>query len=46
MSKREDSAIIQDMKEAVDRIISYTSNMEYDGFLKDHKTQNMIHHQP
>lgn len=38
MSKREDTAIIQDMKEAINRIISYTSRMEYDSFLQDYKT--------
>jgi uncharacterized protein with HEPN domain len=42
MSKREDSAIIQDMKEAVDRIMSYTLNMEYEGFLQDYKTQDAV----
>lgn len=42
MSKREDIAFIQDMKEAVDRIISYTSSMEYDSFLQDHKTQDAV----
>ena len=42
MSKREDSAIIQDMKEAMDRIMSYTLNMEYDGFLQDYKTQDAV----
>ena len=38
MSKREDSAVIQDMKEAADRIISYTLSMEYEDFLQDYKT--------
>lgn len=40
MSKREDNAIIQDMKEAIDRIMSYTSGMDYDGFRLDYKTQD------
>jgi len=35
MSKREDTAIIQDIKEAIDRIMAYTSNMEYDDFLDE-----------
>jgi len=42
MSRRGDRAVIQDMKEAVDRIISYTSGMEYDGFLHDYKTQDAV----
>jgi uncharacterized protein with HEPN domain len=50
MSKREDIAIIQDMKEAIDRIMkeaidrimSYTSRMEYDGFRQDYKTQDAV----
>jgi uncharacterized protein with HEPN domain len=42
MSKREDTAVIQDIKEAIDRIISYTSKMEYDDFLRDYKTQDAV----
>lgn len=42
MSKREDTAIIQDMKEAINRIISYTSRMDYDGFRQDYKTQDAV----
>ncbi len=42
MSKREDSAVIQDMKEAADRIKSYTQSMEYEGFLEDYKTQDAV----
>ena len=42
MSKRKDSAIVLDMKEAADRIISYTMNMEYENFLKDSKTQDAV----
>lgn len=42
MSKREDTAIIQDIKEAIDRIMAYTSNMEYDDFLDDYKTQDAV----
>lgn len=42
MSKREDTAIIQDIKEAVHRIMSYTSKMEYDDFLQDYKTQDAV----
>ena len=42
MSKREDTAVIQDMKESIDRIVSYTSKMEYDDFLQDYKTQDAV----
>jgi uncharacterized protein with HEPN domain len=42
MSKREDIAIIQDIKEAIDRITSYTSQMEYEDFLQDYKTQDAV----
>jgi uncharacterized protein with HEPN domain len=42
MSKREKSAVIQDMKEAITRIISYTSKLEYDDFLHDYKTQDAV----
>ena len=42
MSKREDMAVLQDMKESIDRIISYTSKMEYDNFLQDYKTQDAV----
>jgi uncharacterized protein with HEPN domain len=42
MSKREDADIIQDIKEVINRIISYTSEMEYEEFLKDYKTQDAV----
>jgi len=42
MSKRKDTAIIQDIKEAIERIISYISRMEYDDFLHDYKTQDAV----
>ena len=42
MSKREDTAVIQDIKEAIDRITSYTSKMEYDDFLQNYKTQDAV----
>ena len=42
MSKRDDAAILQDIKEAIDRIMSYTSKMEYDDFLQDYKTQDAV----
>lgn len=42
MSEREDTAIIQDMKEATHKIMSYTSGKEYDGFRHDYKTQDAV----
>lgn len=42
MSKREDTAVIHDIKEAISRIISYTSKMKYDDFLEDFKTQDAV----
>lgn len=42
MSKRKDTTVIQDIKEAIDRIILYTSSMEYDDFLHDYKTQDAV----
>ena len=42
MSKRKAAAVIQDMKEAIGRIISYTSKMKYEDFLEDHKTQDAV----
>ena len=42
MSKREDSAILQDIKEAIKRIISYTSKIDYEEFLQDFKTQDAV----
>ncbi|MFH1352187.1 MAG: HepT-like ribonuclease domain-containing protein [bacterium] len=42
MSKRESIAVLQDMKESINRIISYTSKMKYDDFLQDYKTQDAV----
>jgi len=42
MSKREDSAVIQDIKEVINRITSYISQMEYEDFLQDYKTQDAV----
>ena len=42
MSKREDADIIQDIKEVIYRIISYTSEMEYEEFLKVYKTRDAV----
>lgn len=42
MSKREDAVILQDINEAIERILSYTANMNYNDFGKDHKTQDAV----
>lgn len=42
MSKRQDTAVIKDIKEAIHRILSYTSETEYDVFLKDYRTQDAV----
>ena len=42
MSKREAAAVIQDIREAVSRIMSYTSKMEYGDFLQDYRTQDAV----
>ncbi len=40
MSKRKDIDFIQDIKESIERIISYTCNVEYESFILDNKIQN------
>lgn len=42
MSKRDDNVILQDIKEAINRIISYTLKMDYEEFRQDHKTQDAV----
>lgn len=42
MSRQSDSAILQDIKEAVDRVLSYTKGVEYRSFLEDPKTQDAV----
>ena len=42
MSKRSDENIIQDIKECISRIISYTNNIEFDVFENDFKTQDAV----
>jgi len=42
MSKREDSIILQDIRAAIDRILSYSRELEYDDFMIDIKTQDAI----
>lgn len=42
MSKREDSAILKDIREAIERILSYSKNLDYDDFVNDFRTQDAI----
>lgn len=42
MSKRKDIDLIQDINESIERIISYTRNIEYNNFVNDNKTQDAV----
>jgi len=42
MSKRSDENLIQDIKECISRIISYTEDMEFSDFVNDFKTQDAV----
>ena len=42
MSKRGDFELVCDIKEAIERIISYTTGFSYDDFSKDIKTQDAV----
>ena len=42
MSKREDKAVLLDIFHAMERIILYTSKLEYSDFLSDIKTQDAV----
>ena len=42
MSDRSDLEFVNDIKEAINRIKSYTSSMNYKEFLKDKKTQDAV----
>ncbi|NOX88506.1 MAG: DUF86 domain-containing protein [Calditrichaeota bacterium] len=42
MSKRNDTELIQDIIECINRIKSYTEAMDYDNFRHDHKTQDAV----
>lgn len=42
MSKRNDAELIQDISESINRIISYTENINYEQFKKDLKTQDAV----
>ena len=42
MSKRKDIDLIQDIKESIERIVSYTHDIEYGDFTQDNKTQDAV----
>jgi len=42
MSDRTDLQFLHDIKEAINRIKSYTKELAYKDFLKDHKTQDAV----
>jgi uncharacterized protein with HEPN domain len=42
MSERSDLEFLCDIKEAINRIKSYTKELEYKEFLKDNKTQDAV----
>ena len=42
MSERGDLELLHDIKEAINRINSYTRELEYKSFLKDRKTQDAV----
>ena len=42
MSKQKDIDLIRDIKESIERIVTYTHNMEYGSFTQDDKTQDAV----
>jgi uncharacterized protein with HEPN domain len=42
MSKRQDTDLLGDIKEAIRRINSYLENLDYEKFLEDDKTQDAV----
>ncbi len=42
MSKRNDNELIEDIKLAINRILTYTENMNYESFSNDFKTQDAV----
>ena len=42
MSKRADIDLIRDISESINRIISYTDNIDYENFKIDYKTQDAV----
>jgi uncharacterized protein with HEPN domain len=42
MSKRRDTDYLNDIQEAIQRILTYTADLNYEQFLKDIKTQDAV----
>lgn len=42
MFKRSENDLLQDIAESIERIISYTENIQYEQFKKDLKTQDAV----
>jgi uncharacterized protein with HEPN domain len=43
MSKiRRNYEFLQDIEDAIERILEYTNGMNWDGYLRDHKTQDAV----
>ena len=42
MSKRKDIDLVRDINESIERIITYTKDIEYDEFMQDYKTQDAV----
>ena len=42
MSNRKDIDLIRDITESIERIISYTRNIDYNDFANDYKTQDAV----
>lgn len=40
--KRRDKEYLQDIQEAMQRILTYTANLTYERFIKDVKTQDAV----
>jgi len=42
MSERKESDYLEDIREALVRILEYTDGMVYESFIKDHKSQDAV----
>lgn len=43
MPKRDNKVLLEDIAEAIDKVILYTKNMEYGAFAADDKTQDAVY---
>ncbi|NTW33282.1 MAG: DUF86 domain-containing protein [Bacteroidetes bacterium] len=43
MSKRDNFILLEDIAEAIAKVLKYTKNMNYDAFLADVKTQDAVY---